>query len=72
MSGYPCLHFSLCNPEGPSSSDLPLLLRRLADQLETEGITSGDVIALTVSGDEITEHGSWWKATVVWSPDDKN
>lgn len=44
MSGYEAHHFSLGNPEGPSSSDLPLLLRRLADLIEEEGITGDELL----------------------------
>ena len=67
MSGYPARHFSFGNPEGPTSSDLPLLLRRLADQIEADGIKSEDVLDVTITGAEVTEHGSWWRATVYWS-----
>lgn len=67
MSGYPALHFSICNSEGPTSNDLPLLLRRLADQIETDGIKHDDILDVTITGAEITEHGSWWQATVYWS-----
>jgi hypothetical protein len=67
MSGYPARHFSFGNPEGPTSSDLPLLLRRLADQIEADGIKSEDILDVTISGAEVTEHGSWWQASVYWS-----
>ena len=67
MPGHPARHFSICNPEGPTSNDLPRLLRRLADQIETDGIKNSDILDVTVTGAEITEHGSWWQATVYWS-----
>ena len=69
MAGQPARHFSLVNPKGTASSDLPLLLRRLADQIEADGIRSADILDVTITGAEITEHGSWWQATVYWSND---
>ncbi|MFT4263532.1 MAG: hypothetical protein QM572_09135 [Nocardioides sp.] len=39
-------------------------------ELRASGIASDRVLDLTVSGDEVTEHGSWWRATVYWSEDD--
>ncbi|MEO7268006.1 MAG: hypothetical protein ABIW49_02240 [Knoellia sp.] len=48
---------------------MPLLLRRLADQIEAEGIKSSEILDLTINGSEITEYGSWWRATVYWSED---
>jgi len=68
VTDYEGRHFSLCNPEGPSSADLPLLLRRVADAIEQAGIASGEVLDVVISGDQITEHGSWWRASVYWSP----
>lgn len=26
-----------------------------------------DILDLQISGDEVTEHGSWWRATLYWS-----
>jgi hypothetical protein len=69
VHGYPSRHVSLSNPAGPTSTDLPLLLRRLADLIEEFGITSDELLDVTISGDEVTEDGSWWNATVYWSPD---
>lgn len=69
-AAHPCLYFALGNPEGPASADLPLLLRRLADHIESAGIRSEDIIDVTISGDEVTEHGSSWRAAVYWSPQD--
>lgn len=67
MSGYPARTFSLGNPEGPASSDLPMLLRRLADAIEAEGIKSDDILDVTINGAEVTEYGSWWQSAVYWS-----
>ena len=69
---YPCRHFSVCNAQGPTSSDLPLMLRRLADSIEAADITTSQVLDVHISGDEITEYGSWWRATVYWSPEGKS
>lgn len=68
MSAYPALHFSLGNPEGPRSSDLPLLLRRVADQIEADGISSDQLLDVTINGANVTEYGSWWQVSVYWSP----
>ena len=67
VESYPARHWSLGNPEGPSSGDLPLLLRRVADAIEADGISMDDILDLQISGDEVTEHGSWWRATLYWS-----
>ena len=64
---WSCLHFSLANPRDDGATDLPLLLRRLADAIEEREIEAMDVLDLTVSH-EITEDGPWWSATVYWSP----
>ncbi|NYJ75883.1 hypothetical protein [Allobranchiibius huperziae] len=66
---YPCRHFSVCNAQGPTSNDLPLLLRRLADSIEGADFATSQVLDVHISGDEITEYGSWWRATVYWSAD---
>lgn len=65
---HPCRHFSLSNPEGPSGPDLPLLLRRLADTIESQGIRPEDLLDVTLGSDEVNEHGTWWRATVYWEP----
>lgn len=69
VNSYPARHWSISNPEGPTSTDLPLLLRRLADTIEADGIKTDDILDVQISGDEVTEYGSWWRATVYWSPD---
>jgi len=61
-------HFSLTNPRDDGSTDLPRLLRRLADHIEDLGIQPMDVLDVTIAQD-ITEDGPWWSATVYWSPD---
>ena len=69
MNGYPGRHVALSNPEGPTSSDLPLLLRRVADLIEEYAITDAELLDVTISGDEVTEFGSWWRASIYWSQD---
>jgi hypothetical protein len=65
---WPSLHFSLSNPRDDGPTDLPRLLRRLADEMESRSIHPEDVITLTIHS-EVTEDGPWWSATLVWSPD---
>ena len=62
-----CRHFSVANPRNDGPSDLPKLLRRLADDLELAEIDPVKVLDLTIS-EEMTEDGPWWSATVYWSP----
>ncbi|MFN8075944.1 MAG: hypothetical protein U0Q15_11060 [Kineosporiaceae bacterium] len=64
--GWPCRQFSLANPVGKHQGDLPRLLRRMADQLEQDGIDGADILDLTISQD-VTARGPWWSATVYWS-----
>ncbi len=61
--------FSLANPRDDGSTDLPRLLRRVADEIEALGIDPMDILDLTVS-QNITEDGPWWSVTLYWSPDD--
>lgn len=68
MSGYPSRHFSLCNPQGPEVTNLPLLLRRLANEIERADIARDDLLDVTLSNDEFTDDGFCWRATVYWSP----
>jgi len=63
-------HFSLSNPRDDGSTDLPRLLRRLADRLEGLGIAPTELLDVTISQDT-TEAGPWWTATVYWSSDDE-
>ncbi len=65
------LHFSLANARDDGATDLPRLLRRLADEIELRAIDPMDIVALAIS-EEMTEDGPWWDATVVWSPDNSS
>lgn len=59
--------FTLSNSRNDGSTDLPRLLRRLADDIEARAINPMDILDLTVS-QEITEDGPWWSATLYWQP----
>ncbi|MFC4071837.1 hypothetical protein [Actinoplanes subglobosus] len=61
-------HFSLTNPRDDGSTDLPRLLRRIADEIENRDLDPMDILDLTIA-QEITEDGPWWSATLYWSPD---
>jgi len=65
---WSCQHFSLANPLNRGASDLPKLLRRVATEIEKRDIGPMDLLDLTIH-QEMTGAGSWWSATVYWSPD---
>ncbi|MCU1624099.1 MAG: hypothetical protein JWL79_2944 [Frankiales bacterium] len=68
MSRYLANHFSLSNAVDDRPADLPHLLRRMADAIEAEGITSDQIVDVTVSSsiDDDVE-GERWSMTVYWS-----
>mgnify|MGYP001460995583 CR=1 FL=1 len=66
--GATCRTWALGNPEGKHASNLPMLLRRVADQMEYDGIEPMDILALTVE-QEMTADGPWWSVQVFWQPD---
>jgi hypothetical protein len=59
-------HFSLSNAMEDRPSDLPHLLRRVADELEIRRIAAQDLLDVTISS-EMREFGPWWSVTVYWS-----
>ena len=59
--------FSLTNPRDDGSTDLPKLLRRMADEIERLDLDPMDILDLTIA-QEITEDGPWWSASLYWSP----
>jgi hypothetical protein len=65
---WTCQHFSLANARDDRPTDLPHLLRRLAEAIEEKGINPEEILDLTLS-QEITADGPWWSGTVYWSPD---
>jgi hypothetical protein len=58
-------HFSLANPVGTDRSNVPLLLRRLADQLEEFGPVEVQDITF---GTEVTDSGYVHAITVYFHP----
>ncbi|MEV4181309.1 hypothetical protein AB0J28_07665 [Streptosporangium canum] len=61
QTAYTMHHFSQANPEGPGQEDVPALLRRVADTIES----LGDVeIYDVIMHDEITEDGNQPSLTV--------
>lgn len=64
---WTCRHISIANPRQDGSADLPLLLRRLADEIERLQVDPTEILDATISK-EITEDGPWWSATLYWSP----
>lgn len=57
-------HFSQSNPKGPGQDDVPALLRRVAETLETYGrIHVQDLVLHT----EVNEHGDWHSVTVYFT-----
>jgi hypothetical protein len=66
-SSYNCLHFSLSNPRGPQRDDLPLLLRGMADEIESQRIRSEDVMDLILHQD-LSGRGPDWSLTIYWKP----
>jgi len=64
----PCRTFSLGNPREDGATDLPRLLRRVADEIERLHIDPMEVLDVTIE-QEMIEDGPWWSASVYWSPD---
>jgi hypothetical protein len=63
-----CHHFALANPgDDDTATSLPVLLRRVADEIEAREIQPMQILDLTVS-EEMTASGPWWSATVYWAP----
>ena len=60
--------FSLANPQDGGAADLPKLLRRIADEIETRDLDPMNLLDLTIS-QEMTADGPWWSATLSWSPE---
>jgi hypothetical protein len=60
-------HFSLANPKGRRQSDLPRLLRSVADELEAVG--NPEVYDLVLHTDT-TSRRPWYSVTVYFAPSD--
>jgi hypothetical protein len=71
MTEWTSRHFSLANPKGsPSATDLAVLLRRIADEIDTRQIRPMEILDMTIHS-EITAAGPHWSATLYWSPDER-
>ena len=64
-----CRHWTLSNAVDTDVTDLPMLLRRVADQIEADAITPMELQDLVVH-QEMGAEGPAWSVTVYWSPDD--
>ena len=62
---YSARHFSQANPTGPGQGDVPALLRRVADTLETLGPVE---VLDVVHHSEVTADGDWPSFTVYYVP----
>lgn len=62
-------HFSQSNPKGPRQEDVPALLRRVADSIETLGEIDIQDIVCNCPG-ELTDDGWWPSITVYYSRKD--
>lgn len=62
---YSARHFSQTNPTGPGQGDVPALLRRVADTLETLGPVE---VLDVVHHSEVTADGDWPSFTVYYVP----
>jgi hypothetical protein len=60
-------HFSLCRPAGTDRSNVPALLRYVADHLETRGPI---VVQDLIMGTEVTVEGLVHHVTVYFHPED--
>jgi hypothetical protein len=54
-------HFAQANPKGKGQSDVPALLRRVSDSIETLGPVEVQDVTF---GTEVTEDGPWHSLTV--------
>jgi hypothetical protein len=65
---WDCHHFSLANAVGHDPTDLPHLLRRVADEIEQREIQAMNILDLMVSSD-IDADGPHWSVTLYWATD---
>ena len=71
MDQWSSQHFSLANPIDQGPTDLPRLLRRVADAIDERAIKPMEILDLTVS-QEMTADGPRWSVTVYWSPEENS
>lgn len=65
---WPLYYFTMSNPEDRWREGLPLLLRRVADEIEEQRISSTDIQGVTISQDSATDDDSW-VISVYFAPD---
>jgi hypothetical protein len=63
-----CHHFSLANAVDDRPTDLPHLLRRVADEIDARQIKPIHVLDLTIAS-EIEGDGPHWSCTLYWAVD---
>ena len=67
--GRSALRFApIANALDDRPDDLAHLLRRVADEIDRQGLRPNALLDVTIS-QEITGDGPWWSATVYWAPD---
>ncbi|GAB2987800.1 hypothetical protein [Nocardioides montaniterrae] len=66
--GYECRHVSIANPKGKHETDLPRLLRTVAELIEELAIKPMELMDVVIRS-EITGDGPRWSATIYWARD---
>ena len=67
IGNWTCRHFAQANPQEEGQDDVPALLRRVADSIESLGeVSVHDVTFHT----EVTAEGSWHSMSVYFSEGD--
>lgn len=64
---WSCEHFTMGNPREDGATDLPRLLRRVAEEIERREIDPMDLLDVSI-GQETTEDGPWWSVSVYCAP----
>ncbi|GAB4013709.1 hypothetical protein GCM10028772_42820 [Nocardioides ultimimeridianus] len=62
-----CRTLGLANRPGPGQDDVTALLRNIADMIDR--LPPSTILDVVISGNEVTEHGPWWKAVVYFATD---
>lgn len=63
-------HVTVVNGKGDLAYDLPMLLRRVADEIEGQEINLDQLLDVVIGRGEVTELGAPWRATVYWSSEE--
>ncbi|BBC34553.1 uncharacterized protein SGFS_058470 [Streptomyces graminofaciens] len=64
MESWTIKHFSQANPAGTGQDDVPALLRRVADSIESLGLVEVQDLVMHT---EVTADGGWPSLTVYFS-----